>query len=201
MNEGWVVTDPTLAVRNAVLRCWYIIIIINFWGYKYLNSMCTHQELHSQHIGCCLAVEPNPAGVCYFAPDWPLVKVVRFCQTDTWVSRKVLQGIKSILIPQSEWQKVPQQVENIISSDWLGGSAFPLTSTASWSLLFCTQTQRSRNNRERKWKNVTLQQCGWNAASVWYACMYRLSGSVNENKTLPYNKSCAIYIFHDVSWN
>lgn len=31
------------------------------------------------------------------------------------------------------------------------GCAFPLTSTASWSLLFCTQTLRSRNNRERKW--------------------------------------------------
>lgn len=159
MNEGRVVTDLTFAVRNAVLRCWYhskTIIIINFWGYKYLYSMCTHQELHSQHRGCCLAVEPNPVGFCYSAPDWPLVKGVSFCQTDTWVSRKVLQGIKSILIPQSEGQKVPQQVENIISSDWPGGSAFPLTSTASWSLLFCTQTQRSINNRERKWKNVTL---------------------------------------------
>lgn len=121
-----------------------------------------HLELHSQHTSCCLVVGPNPTGFCYFVPDWPCFKVVCACQTGTWVPQNVPQCIKAIFIPQSEQQKNPQQVENIISSDWLGGSAFPLTSTASWSLLFCTQTQQSRNNIERKWKNVTLYLNGWN---------------------------------------
>lgn len=64
---------------------------------------CTHQEPHSQHTRCYLAVASDQTGFCYSSPDWPWVKVVCFCQTDNWVPTKELLDINSIVIPRIDW--------------------------------------------------------------------------------------------------
>lgn len=113
-----------------------------------LDLQCTHQELHSQHTSCCPAVAPVRSAACYFSPGWPSVKVVCVGQSDWQLSpsRGATYRYEVHADSSTHWTLT----ELCARLQW-PAAAFPLTSTASWSLLFCTQTLRSRNNRERKW--------------------------------------------------
>lgn len=102
--------------------------------------------------------------------------------------------MKSILISQSEWQKVPQQVENIISSDWPVAQHFLLP--AQHHEVYCSAHKRRGPEITEKGSERT-SPCNRAAEtqpqSDMPVCIDRL------NKALPCNKSWTIYIFHDVS--
>lgn len=82
------------------------------------------------------------------------------CQTDAGIKTKELPGKNSIMSPHMLGSTAAGKNHNFFLVVCRSASVFPLTSTTPWSLLFCTEMQRSRNNSERKWNGSHCVK-GW----------------------------------------